>query len=214
MTSLITDAFRLELRENLGGGSARALRRDAMIPGVVYGAGGETVHLSVDPRDVMAGLNTTGFYSHLFELNVGKKKERVLVKEVQIHPVTDQPLHVDFLRVKKGAKINVNIPVHFINEDKCPAIKQGGMLNIVLHSLEVTCSVEAIPEEVTVDLEGIQMGESLHTAGLKIADGAIITHPERDLTLATLVAPSSVKSEGLDEVVEGASDAEADKAAD
>ena len=170
--------------------------------------------LPVDPRDVMAGLNTTGFYSHLFELNVGKKKERVLVKEVQIHPVTDQPLHVDFLRVKKGAKINVNIPVHFINEDKCPAIKQGGMLNIVLHSLEVTCSVEAIPEEVTVDLEGIQMGESLHTAGLKIADGAIITHPERDLTLATLVAPSSVKSEGLDEVVEGASDAEADKAAD
>ena len=217
MTGLIADAFRLETRDNLGGGASRALRREAMIPGVIYGAGGETVHLTVDPRDVMAGLNTTGFYSHLFELNINKKKERVLVKEVQMHPVTDQPLHIDFLRVKKGAKINVNIPVRFINEESCPAIKQGGMLNIVLHSLEVTCSVDAIPEEVVVDLDGVQMGESLHTEGLKISDGAVMTHPERDLTLATLVAPSSVKSEGLDDEAAAEGDApaaDADKAAE
>ena len=199
MTGFISDAFRLELRDNFGGGAARALRRTSMIPGVVYGAGKENTHISVDPRDIMTGLNTTGFYARLYELNIGKAKERVLVRDVQLHPVTDQPLHIDFLRVSKGSKIHVNIPVHFINEDKCPAIKQGGMLNIVLHSLEVTCSVEAIPEEILIDLDGIEMGESIHTEGLKISGGAVMTHSERDITIATLVAPSSVKSDGIDD---------------
>ncbi len=223
MTGFVANAFRLKLRDNFGGGASRALRRTNMIPGIIYGAGKENIHLTVDPRDVITGLNTVGFYAKLYELNVGKAKERVLVREVQMHPVTDRPLHIDFLRVKKGAKIHINIPVHFINEDKCPAIKQGGMLNIVLHSLEVTCSVDAIPEEVLIDLEGLEMGDSIHTEGLKIAEGAVMTHPERDVTLATLVAPSSVKSEGIDEdeatadgddtATEGDS-SEADKAAE
>ena len=199
MTGFVSDAFRLELRDNLGGGASRALRRTSMTPGVIYGAGKENTHVSVDPRDIMAGLNTTGFYARLYELNVGKTKERVLVREVQMHPVTDRPIHIDFLRVSKGAKIHVNIPVHFINEDKCPAVKQGGMLNIVLHSLEVTCSVDAIPKEILVDLSGLEMGDSIHTADLTIPNNAVATHPERDITIATLVAPSSVKSEGTDE---------------
>ncbi len=199
MTGFVSEAFRLELRDNLGGGASRALRRTSMTPGVIYGAGKEHTHVSVDPRDIMAGLNTTGFYARLYELNVGKTKERVLVREVQMHPVTDRPIHIDFLRVSKGAKIHVNIPVHFINEDKCPAVKQGGMLNIVLHSLEVTCSVDAIPEEILVDLSGLEMGDSIHTEDLTIPNNAVATHPERDITIATLVAPSSVKSDGIDE---------------
>ena len=199
MTGFVSDAFRLELRENLGGGASRALRRTSMVPGVIYGAGKENTNISVDPRDIMAGLNTTGFYARLYELNIGKAKERVLVRDVQLYPVTEHPLHIDFLRVSKGAKIHVHIPVHFKNEDKCPAIKQGGMLNIVLHSLEVTCSVDAIPEEILVDLEGLSMGESIHTKDLEIPGSAVATHPERDITVATLVAPSSVKSGGLDE---------------
>lgn len=214
MTGFVSDAFRLERRENFGGGAARALRRTSMIPGVIYGAGKDNVHISVDPRDVMTGLNTTGFYARLYELKVDKTKERVLVRDVQLHPVTDQPLHIDFLRVAKGSKIHVNIPVHFLNEDKCPAIKQGGMLNIVLHSLEVTCSVDAIPEEVLIDLDGVEMGESIHTEGLKLSGGAVMTHPERDITVATLVAPSSVKSEGLDEDAEDADAAEGADAAE
>lgn len=204
MTGFISDAFRLELRENFGGGAARALRRTSMTPGVIYGAGKENTHISVDPRDIMTGLNTVGFYARLYELKIGQAKERVLVRDVQLHPVTDQPLHIDFLRVAKGAKIHVNIPVHFLNEDNCPAIKQGGILNIVLHSLEVTCSVDAIPEEILIDLEGLEMGDSIHTEGLKIPGNAVMTHPERDITVATLVAPSSVKSDGLeDEEAEG-----------
>lgn len=210
MTGFVSDAFRMELRDNLGGGASRALRRASMTPGVIYGAGKENTHVSVDPRDIMTGLNTVGFYARLYELNVGKTKERVLVRDVQMHPVTDRPLHIDFLRVSKGAKIHVNIPVHFINEDTCPAIKQGGMLNIVLHSLEVTCSVEAIPEEIVIDLAGLDMGESIHTEGLKIPNNATITHPERDITIATLVAPSSVKSEGVDEEADDANSDTAD----
>ncbi len=218
MTGFVSDAFRLELRENLGGGAARALRRASMTPGVIYGAGKENTHISVDPRDIMTGLNTVGFYARLYELNVGKTKERVIVREVQMHPVTDRPLHIDFVRVSKGEKIHVNIPVHFVNEDKCPAIKQGGMLNIVLHSLEVTCAIESIPEEILIDLEGLEMGDSIHTEGLKIAGGAVISHPERDITIATLVAPSSVKSEGIDESADAddatSEAADADKAAE
>ncbi|HBN22815.1 MAG TPA: 50S ribosomal protein L25 [Holosporales bacterium] len=216
MTGFVSDAFRLELRDNLGGGAARALRRTSMTPGVIYGAGKDNTHISVDPRDIMTGLNTVGFYARLYELSVGKTKERVIVREVQMHPVTDRPLHIDFVRVSKGEKIHVNIPVHFINEDQCPAIKQGGMLNIVLHSLEVTSAIESIPEEIVIDLAGLEMGDSIHTEGLKITGGAVISHPERDITIATLVAPSSVKSEGVDEEAEtdeaAPDDAEADKA--
>lgn len=190
MTVVIEDPFRMEVRENIGGGASRALRRTHMIPGVVYGGGKPNAHVVVDPRDVVKGLNTKGFYSHLYNITVGKEKERVLVRDVQMHPVKDVPMHIDFWRVAKGAKIHVNIPVRFINEDKCPALKQGGRLNVVLHSLEVTCSVDAIPEEVVVDLDGLQAGDAIHTENLKMEAGARVTHPDRDITVATLVAPA------------------------
>lgn len=194
MSAVISDAFRLTVRDSIGGGASRALRRQGMVPGILYGSGKENVALSVDPRDIMKGLNTSGFYSKIYEIKVKNAKERVLVRDVQLHPVTDQPMHIDFMRVSKGAKIHLYIPIHFKNEDKCPGLKRGGVLNVVLHSLEVTCSVDNIPDHIEVDLEGLEIGHSIHTDQIQLGDGVVPTHPERDITIVTLLAPSTMKS--------------------
>lgn len=195
MSSIIKDAFRLEVRETVGGGASRSLRRDQMIPGVIYGAGKENVNLVVDPRDVLKGLNTTGFYAKLYEIKVGKTTEQVLIRDVQMHPVTDQPIHIDFLRMKKGAKTHVHVPIHFKNETTCPGVKRGGVLNIVMHSLEITCSVDNIPEEIVIDLKDMNIGGVIHTADIELPNGAVPTHPERDVTLVTIAAPKGGLSE-------------------
>ncbi len=210
MSSIVKDAFRLEVRETVGGGASRAMRRENMIPGVVYGAGKDNVHLAVDPRDVMKGLNTVGFYAKLYEIKVGKEAERVLVREVQMHPVTDQPIHIDFVRVKKGAKTHVNIPVHFKNDATCPGVKRGGVMNVVLHSLEVTCDVDNIPEEIVIDMAGLNIGDSVHTADIDLPNGAVATHPERDITLVTITAPKGGVSDEDEASEDGGDAAEGD----
>ena len=192
MTTFVSDAFRIQTREKLGGGASRALRREAMVPGVLYGDNKDNVHLAVDPRDIVKGLNTSGFYSKIYELKLNGKSERAMVREVQFHPVTDRPIHMDFMRVSKGAKIHLNVPVVFKNEDKCPGIKQGGVLNIVLHTLEVTCGVDNIPDNIEVDLKDLHAGASIHTDQIKLGAGVTVRHPERDVTLATIVTPSSI----------------------
>lgn len=195
MSSIVSDAFRLEMREEVGGGAARATRRKGLVPAELYGAGGKNVHLALDPRDVMKGLNTSGFYSTVFELNVNGKKERALVREVQMHPVKDTPIHVDFMRVSKGAKIHVNIPLKFINEKDSPGLKRGGVLNMVLHSIDVTCGVDNIPDAITIDLSGLEIGETVHTENLDLGKNVTLTHPDKDNTVATIVAPSSLEAE-------------------
>jgi ribosomal protein L25, Ctc-form len=178
-----------------------------MVPGVIYGANKDNVHLAVDPRDIAKGLNTSGFYSKIYELNINGKVERALVREIQFHPVTDRPIHIDFMRISKGAKIHLNIPVTFKNENLCPGIKQGGVLNVVLHSLEVTCDVDSIPEHIEVDLKDLHAGESIHTNQIKLGAGVVVTHPERDNTLATIIAPSSVDDYSASSENEEASEA-------
>lgn len=186
-------AFPVENRAGTGGGASRSLRRAGYIPAILYGGEKENVALSVDVRHVVKGLNTPGFYTTIFELDVNGKKEQALIRDVQVHPVTDQPLHVDFWRVGKGTKIHVNIPVHFVNEDKCPGMKRGGVLNIVLHTLDVSCFAENIPEAITVDLTGLEIGASIHLDQIDLPKGVAATHPERDNTLATIVAPTVQK---------------------
>lgn len=202
-------AFPVESRPGVGGGASRALRRTGHIPGVLYGGDKENVPLSIDVRHVVKGLNTPGFYTTIFELNVNGKKEQALVREVQVHPVTDQPVHVDFWRVSKGTKIHVNIPVHFINEEKSPGIKRGGVLNIVVHTLDVSCSPENIPEAITIDLAGLEIGASIHLDQIGLPKGVAATHPERDNTLATIVAPTvqkEVEETSTEEAAEGTSE--------
>jgi large subunit ribosomal protein L25 len=214
MTALVSDAFRLEVRDQTGGGASRALRRQGRVPGIVYGGTQENVALSIDERDVAKGLNTSGFYSRIYELPIGGKKERVIVRSVQTHPVSDRPLHIDFFRVAKGARIHLTIPVHFIHEDKSPGLKRGGVLNIVLHRLDVSCSGDNIPEQIVIDLEGLDIGHSVHLDTLTLPEGVVPTHPERDNTLATIVAPSSVKSSEDEEAEAAAATAEAEPSAE
>lgn len=188
-----TSTMRIQLRSGVGKGYSRALRRQGMIPGILYGGGKDNVNLAVDPRDVLKGLHHRGFYTHVFEFDLNGRKERALCKAVQLHPVTDQPLHIDFMRVSKDAKIHVGVPIQFIHEADCPGIKHGGVLNIVVHSLEVICTADNIPDHLTVDLQGLGIGDTIHLDALHFPEGVVPAHPERDQTIATIVPPTVKK---------------------
>lgn len=211
MSALVTDAFRLNVREAQGGSTSNTLRKTGFIPGIVYGAQKENTKISCDIRDVEKGLNQTNFYTTIYEINLGGKAERVMVKEVQYHPVTDRPIHIDFLRVAKGAKLHLKVPVVFLNQEKCVGIKRGGLLNIVLHTLDVTCSVDNVPDHIEIDLLSFDIGHSIHTADVNLGAGVAATHPERDSIVATIVAPTIQKE--TEEVAAAAEPEAADAAA-
>lgn len=183
-------SIRVQPREKVGGGASRDLRRRGFIPGILYGEGQDNTPLEIQPIDIEKGLQNPAFYTTIFELKVGSKVEKALARDVQFDPVTDVPLHVDFLRVSKDTKVNVHIPVIFTNEEASPGLKRGGILNIVLHTLEVSCSADHIPENITIDLTGLQIGDSVHTEATPLPKGVEVTHLERDNTLATIVAPT------------------------
>jgi large subunit ribosomal protein L25 len=189
MTSV--DVLIAQARNASGTGAARATRREGLVPGVVYGNNKEPEMIAVDPKVLVKEYHKPGFFSRLYTISVEGKEQHVLAKDIQLHPVTDQPLHVDFQRISKNAKINVNVPVIFINDDKCPGIKRGGMLNVVHHSLEVICPAAAIPEQITVDLAGVGPNQSIHISDIKLPVGVVPSHPERDNTLATIVLAGS-----------------------
>lgn len=189
----IVSSMRVTKRGEVGKGNSRALRLKGLVPGILYGEKQDNINLSVDPRDILKSLQQRSFYATIFEFDLEGKTERALCKAVQLHPVTDQPLHIDFLRVGVNTKINVNIPIEFINENECPGLKQGGVLNTILHSLEVVCSASAIPTGFQVDLKGLTIGTSIHIDTLNLPENVVATHPERDYTLATIVAPTVAK---------------------
>ena len=139
--------------------------------------------------------HTLAFYSQVITVSIGKEKQEVIAKEVQLHPVHDTPIHVDFQRINKDSKIHVSVPVSYINEDKAPGIKRGGTLNIIIHSLEIVCPPHSIPENLVVDLTGIEMGTSVPLDALKLPTGAKAAHTDRDHVLATIVAPSGANEE-------------------
>ncbi|CCQ72275.1 50S ribosomal protein L25/general stress protein Ctc [Magnetospira sp. QH-2] len=191
-----------EVRERAGKGAARATRRAGRVPAVVYGGKSEPVMISLDPIQLHKQLHSTGFFSHVVELKVGKDAHRVLPRDVQFHPVTDVPLHVDFLRVTKDSVIEVAVVVEFINDLASPGLKRGGVLNIVRHDVELVCSPDDIPEKLVADLTGLNIGDSVHISSIELPEGVRPSITDRDFTIATLAAPSSMKSE--DEEEEGA----------
>lgn len=188
--------YEAEVRSITGKGGARAARRSGKVPAVLYGQSKDPVALAVDYRLVLKEIHQAGFFSKLVEVKINGKAEHALPRDVQLHPVTDEPMHVDFLRVGKDSKIVVSVPLIFINEDKAPGVKKGGTLNIVAHSLEVRCPASSIPESFTVDLTGLEIANALHIDALKLPKEVTPTHPERDNTLVTIVAPGGgVKEE-------------------
>lgn len=173
-----------------GTGGARAVRASGMVPGIIYGNKKDPEMIALDPKALMTECLQPGFFSRLYSIAVDGEEQEVLAKDVQLHPVTDQPLHVDFMRVSKDARVNVFVPVIFINEDKAPGIKRGGVLNVVHHNIELICPAHSIPEKLTVDLTGRDINQTIHLDALTLPEGVIAAHPERDNTMATIVAPT------------------------
>jgi len=208
-----TKVLSAQAREGVGKGAARELRRQGLVPAVIYGDKKEPVTISLSYKDVHKAIYSGGFLSHTIELDVDGTKHKVIPRDYQLDPVKDFPLHVDFLRIGKGSKINVQVPVHFENEEASPGLKRGGTLNIVHHTLDLTVSADNIPEAITVDLTGLDIGDSVHISAIKLPKGTADHSHEDDLTIATIVAPSALKSagdaeEGEEEAAEGEDKAE------
>lgn len=183
----------VQLRAGTGKGASRALRRGGRVPAVLYGGKDAPSHFSLDSIQLHKELHQTGFLSKIFELPLGGKKEKALARAVQFHPVTDLPLHVDFLRVSKEGKITVAVPVRFINESNSPGIKRGGVLNILLHNLEIVSDIDHIPSSIDIDLSGLEIQDTIHLKNLTLPKGAVAAHPERDNDIANIVAPTVMK---------------------
>lgn len=198
-----------EKRDRAGKGVARALRRENRIPAVVYGDGKEPVLISVLERDLMKEYLKGYMLTHLCDLDAGGQKTLCLARDVQIHPVTDRVEHVDFLRVSPKTKINVEVPVHFINQEEAPALKAGGVLNIVNHTLNLLCAATEIPEAIEVDMTGVEIGDSIRMDRVKLPKGVEPSDHDPEHVLATMMAP---KSAAADEAADAAA-AEAASAA-
>lgn len=177
-------------RERSGKGAARATRRAGHIPAVVYGNKESPTLISVEPKLLKQQLSRSGFFTRLVDIDVAGKKERVLPRDVQYHPVTDQPIHVDFMRVAANATVTVAVPVQFINETQSPGLKKGGVLNIVRHEVDLICPVAAIPQHITVDLAGRDIGDSVHISMVELPEGVRPVIADRDFTIATVAAPT------------------------
>lgn len=193
MTQVVTLAA--QLRDRAGKGTAHALRRENRVPAVIYGDGKPPQMISMDANLVRRYAHKTGFFTHLFDLEVDGKKHRVLPRDAQFDRVTDVVLHVDFLRVSAATTVRVAVPVQFINADKSPGIKRGGTLNVVHHEIEVLCSPDRIPEKFEISLEGLQVGEAVHLSDLKLPEGVKAASSEKDFAIASVAVPSGIRAE-------------------
>jgi len=178
-------------RAGTGTGSARAVRREGNIPGIVYGGKGDSMPISIALRDMYKHYQTGRFTSTLFTLDLGGEKLRVIPREVQVDPVSELPIHADFQRLVAGARIRLFIPVHFNNHGDSPGLKRGGVLNIVRHEIEFVCPSEGIPQFIEADLAGMDIGDSLHISKIKLPAGLVPVIRSRDFTVATVAAPSA-----------------------
>ncbi|WP_374405719.1 50S ribosomal protein L25/general stress protein Ctc [Pelagerythrobacter sp.] len=204
----MSDALTLpaETRDRAGKGASRALRREGRVPAVIYGGKEEPTPIHVEERVLVKQLGTGHFMNSIIEIELGGKKLRTLPKDVALHPVSDRPLHVDFLRLAKGAKVDVNVPVVFENEEASPGLKKGGVLNVVRHELELVCDADKIPSEITIDVTGKEVGDSIHISEVTLPEGSESAITDRDFTIATVVAPSALKRSEAEEGEEVAAD--------
>lgn len=187
-------------RDRVGKGSARAARRAGMVPAVIYGNKQPALGIELEARVIRKIIHEPGIFSRLLKISVGGEEITVLTRDIQFHPVSDEALHFDFLRVSETSTISVAIGVEFINEDKCPGLRIGGNLNVVRHEVELNCPANNIPEKITVDLEGIKVGDSIHISAIELPEGVTPTITDRDFTVATLQSPGGgVKNEDEEE---------------
>ena len=191
-------------RERVGKGSARAARRAGLVPAVIYGDKKDPVGITMQAREITKIVHQPGIFGRLLEIDVAGTKSTVLTRDIQFHPVSDVVMHLDFLRVSQSATVAVAVPVEFINEDKCPGIKIGGVLNVVRYEVELNCPATAIPEKITIDLDGVKIGDSIHISAIPLPEGVSQTITDRDFTVATLASPGGgVKNEDDEDAADG-----------
>ncbi len=200
-----------EARDRAGKGASRALRRDGRVPAVIYGDKKEPLSVHVEEKLLAKMMSSGHFMNTVVMVDADGTAHRTLPKDVQFHPVSSRPIHVDFLRIGEHSQVTVNVPVRFDDDEESPGIKRGGVLNVVRHELELTCDSAEIPGEIHISLAGLDIGDSIHISAVKLPKGAKSTIEDRDFTVATIVAPSVMKEEA-DEAAAAATAAEGEEA--
>lgn len=194
-----TYELKADAREKVGKGSARETRRNGKVPAVIYGDKQPPLAIALPYKELYYKIHGGGFMTTIATIDVAGQKIQVLPKDYQLDPVRDFPMHVDFLRVGKDTVVTVDVPVHFINEEKSPGIKRGGVLNVVRHEVEFTVPANAIPDSITVDLEGTEIGDSIHISAVKLPAGVKPVISDRDFTIATIAGSSASRSDADEE---------------
>lgn len=182
----------VELRDRVGKGAARAMRREGLVPGIVYGGNLPPQPIAIERRELDRHVGSSAFLNTLYDLKTGDKSQQVLPRDVQLHVVTDIPLHIDFMRIAEDAEIVISVPVDFVDEGESEGLRQGGVLNVVRHDIEVRCRADAIPEQIIASLAGLEIGDSLHISAIALPEGVVPTIDDRDFTIATIAAPSVI----------------------
>jgi large subunit ribosomal protein L25 len=202
-----------EARERAGKGAARAARRARMVPAVIYGDKKAPVMIQMERRQAIRLINDPAFLTHIYDIKVAGQTHKAMARDVQLDPIKDLPIHIDFLRVTERTKVSVEVPVVFLNEEECPGLVDGGVLNVVRHTVEVSARAGAIPDQIEIDLTGKVIGDSVHISEVALPDGVEPTITDRDFTIATISAPSAMKAEGeIPEDEEEAAEAEGEVA--
>jgi large subunit ribosomal protein L25 len=184
-----------EARDRAGKGASRSLRREGRVPAVIYGEKREPLPIHVEEKLLSKMLSTGHFMNSVVMIDFQGKPQRTLPKAVDFHPVSSRPIHVDFLRIGEHTKVHVAVPMRFDNEEASPGLKRGGVLNVVVHELELVCDAAHIPNEIHVRLDGLEIGDSIHISSVKLPDGVTPANTDDDFTVATIVAPSAMKAE-------------------
>jgi len=187
-----------ETRDRAGKGASRELRNSGRVPAVIYGAKQEPLSIHVEEKLLTKMLSTGHFMNSVVMIDAGGQVTRTLPKDVQFHPVSSRPVHVDFFRISEHSKVTVNVPVRFVDEEESPGIKRGAVLNLVRHDLELVCDAAEIPDDIVISLKGLDIGESIHISSVQLPKGVESAITDRDFTIATIVAPSALKSEAGD----------------
>lgn len=191
------------LRDTTGSAAARKMRKQELVPAILYGGNEEALNISVERKAVWRQLETGHFLSTIYMLDLNGKKVRVIPRDIQLDVVRDFPLHVDFMRISKSSRIDVEVSVHFLDEEKSPGLKRGGVLNIVRHTIELSCPADAIPESVEFSLAGLDIGDSIHISAASLPANVTPTITDRDFTVATIAASSAMKPEEEEGVASG-----------
>lgn len=191
------------IRQSVGTGSARAMRANGLIPAVLYGDNKPPLAIALPSKEITKRIHKGGFMTNILEIEVKGEKYQALPKDFQRHPVKENILHIDLLRISKSTVVTVEVPVNFINEDTCPGIKMGGVLNIVRHRVEVSCPATNIPESFVIDLGESQLGDSLNISAVTLPDEVKPTITDRDFTIATIATPAALRAEDEEKPAEG-----------